>query len=886
MPSLVTRQGIEEAFKHLALKKGTLKARLVEVLDSCFPDDESIQQTKSIPVEDLASKIWNTDSPEEINTKRKNFSSLKSGLNQSLKDLDKKGKNPEGIILGRNNVFIVSEKRKDDILQKLGLSAETPQSLREMFTAFKKIFSEIIKNEGVDEVKDLLNELDEARKVVQEISGLAPVESDPPVAHPLPEGQQIFTTAAPAGKTTGEPSADQGNGDGEDLEVVDEEELEEIVAAQDSGEIVEVEEIGAEVLDDLEEVSAEEAIDDSDIEVVDEDELEEIMAPEGLAEIEEIEEVLEDELAEAVEDSSEAGELEEVPEEEASAADDNIEIIDEADLEEVSAEEVIDDSDIEVVDEDDLEEIETPDAIGELEEVEEVSEEGVLAADGDIEIVDAEDLEETAEEEASADSDIEVVDEDEIEEIEEPDALDEFEEVEEVPEDELTETADGVIDAGEGETVSEEEILSATGEPAGANEGEVEIVDEDDLEEVAGSEEFDGLEEVEEVDEQALEEITEEERTTAADDLEEFIEEAAVDDSDIEVVDEDELEEAAASEGHGGVEETDGNEQAGGFEELIDDAGKAAAGGAPSSYSSQPRSPLAVLSKYLDPEEALIDESQLLHESDEEYAAQILDRFKPKFIRIPAGTYIIGSSHPKPLEQPQREVALDSFYLGQLPVTNDLFDLFVRDTGYVTDAEQAGYGVIFEGRCVTRTDPSTGRSTLTLSRGTTTRQVQGANWRHPAGPGSGLENKHNHPVVQVSRNDAIAFATWAGKKLPSEEEWEAAARGHDGRLFPWGNNWEPDLTNLESSCTGDTTPVEKHGRQSLSPFGLFDMLGNVYEWTASVYQSATGKENANGIRFYVLKGGCWASNGIITGSHRLIERENYWSNTIGFRCAV
>jgi len=846
MPSLVTRQGIEEAFKHLPLKKGTLKARLVEVLDSYFPDDEAIQQTKAIPVEELVTKIWNTGSPEEISSKRKNFSSLKSGLNQSLKGLDKKGKNPEGIILGRNNVFIVSEKRKDDILQKLGLSTETPQSLKEMFSAFKKVFSEIIKKEGVDEVKDLLKELDEARKVVQEISGLTPVEGEPAEPQPLTEDQQIVPNA----KIADEPPAEPDSADNEDLEVVGEDEIEEIAASQDPDEIVEVEE-------------------------VDEDELAEIEEPEALDELEEVEEA---------------------PEEEVLAADGDIEVVDEEDLEEAAEDEAVADSDIEVVDEDELEEIETPEALDDLEEVEEEPEEEVLAAGGDIEVVDEADLEEAAEEEAADDGDAEVVDEDQLEETETAEALDELEEVEEAPEEEVLAADDDI------EVVDEADLEEAA-EAEAADDSDIEVVDEDQLEEVEAPGEAEEIGEVLEdelseadsdvTDAGELEEVPEEEVLAADDDIEtvdeedieEVVEEEFLDDSEIEVIDEDELGVGTAS-GEPGDGEAAAGPHGAGSGELMDGAEKTGASDATSSSPSHPRSPLAVLSKYLDPEEALIDESQLLHESDEEYAAQILDRFKPKFIKIPGGTYLIGSSHPKPLEQPQREVTLEPFYLGQLPVTNDLFDLFVRDTGYVTDAEQAGYGVVFEGRCVTRTDPATGRATLTLSHGTSAQQVQGANWRHPAGPGSGLENKHNHPAVQVSRNDAIAFATWAGKKLPTEEEWEAAARGQDGGLFPWGDNWLPDLANLGSSCNGDTTPVERHGRPSLSPFGLYDMVGNVYEWTASVYRSPYGKENANGIKFYVLKGGCWASNGVIAASHRLIERENYWSNTIGFRCAV
>ncbi len=258
----------------------------------------------------------------------------------------------------------------------------------------------------------------------------------------------------------------------------------------------------------------------------------------------------------------------------------------------------------------------------------------------------------------------------------------------------------------------------------------------------------------------------------------------------------------------------------------------------------------------------------------------------PKFVHIPAGDYLVGSAQPKGLEQPQRRIALLSYHIGQFPVTNDLFELFVRETGYETDAEAAGYGIVFEGRCVTTLDPITGRATVTLAAGTSAHHVGGASWRHPHGPGSTIEGKHHHPVVQVSHKDAMAFAAWAGKRLPTEEEWEAAARGPHGLPFPWGDTWLPKLANFESSCLGDTMPVDRHGREAMSHFGIHDLLGNVYEWTATIHQRPGTATTATSNVIYILKGGCWTSRGMISASHREIERGHYWSNTIGFRCAV
>ncbi len=381
---------------------------------------------------------------------------------------------------------------------------------------------------------------------------------------------------------------------------------------------------------------------------------------------------------------------------------------------------------------------------------------------------------------------------------------------------------------------------------------EVEILEADDLEEVLAEEappgeglgaEEGGLaeegptEEVEVLNEDAIEEIVDEEP------------------DDTEILDEEDLEE---------VEES----------------------AEPMAEKPHQPTPLEVLSKYIEAEEA-VSQGDLLRETQEEFINQILERFMPKFIKIPAGVYLVGSASPKGLEQPLRKAMLHDFYLGQAPVTNDLFDMFVRETGYTTDAEEAGYGIVFEGRCTNRTDPETGREIFSLTRGTLARHVSGANWRHPAGPDSTLEGRHNHPVVQVSHNDAMAFAAWAGKRLPTEEEWEAAARGANGQLFPWGDRWLADFGNFEAACFGATTSVEHYGRKAMSPFGIHDLLGNVAEWTSTPHaEQADVQPGRSGERIYILKGGSWITGGTVTAAWRQIERGKYWTNTIGFRCAV
>ncbi|MCK5195539.1 MAG: SUMF1/EgtB/PvdO family nonheme iron enzyme, partial [Desulfobulbaceae bacterium] len=290
------------------------------------------------------------------------------------------------------------------------------------------------------------------------------------------------------------------------------------------------------------------------------------------------------------------------------------------------------------------------------------------------------------------------------------------------------------------------------------------------------------------------------------------------------------------------------------------------------------------LSRYIEPSEALDNLPETLTEGTDELLNMIMQRFMPPFIQIPAGSYRVGCENPKSIDRPEQSVILKKYHISQIPVTNDIFDFFIRETGYETDAEKKGHGTVVEGRFSQKTDPETGKASLIINPGVRFQHVEGANWRHPKGPHSSLENKASHPVVQISRRDAIAFASWAGKKLPSEDEWEAAARGPEGRLFPWGNEWKKDNGNFESSQIGDTTQVTHFGKESMSSFGLLDMLGNVMEWTSSrLTLSETGQES--GPYLYILKGGSWATGGTISAASRFLEADT-WSNIIGFRCAV
>ena len=268
-------------------------------------------------------------------------------------------------------------------------------------------------------------------------------------------------------------------------------------------------------------------------------------------------------------------------------------------------------------------------------------------------------------------------------------------------------------------------------------------------------------------------------------------------------------------------------------------------------------------------------------------------------VYIPAGEFWMGSSDEQIAqfkekcpdceisnEQPQHRVYLDAFWIDHTEVTNAMFELFVRATGYRTQAEEDGSGDAFN---------------LTINAVETT---QGADWRHPKGPESSLDGFSEHPVVLVSWNDAVAYCEWAGVRLPSEAEWEKAARGEDGRIYPWGNIFDGNHLNIcDKNCPFDyadtnindswqfTAPVGSFPTGA-SPYGLFDMAGNVWEWVQDWYQSYPGSNPATSADFgniyrVVRGGGAWANNSPIVGrtTMRGWNPPNNNQDIIGFRCA-
>ena len=248
--------------------------------------------------------------------------------------------------------------------------------------------------------------------------------------------------------------------------------------------------------------------------------------------------------------------------------------------------------------------------------------------------------------------------------------------------------------------------------------------------------------------------------------------------------------------------------------------------------------------------------------------------FEPETILIDAGQFIMGSTqgeverlfHRYPdsdrrlfeRELPQHTSELSSYRIGKAPLTNEEFAAFIGDTGYKTTAEQEGWGFHWPDKIA---------------------KVVGADWRHPAGSNSSIESKGDHPVVQVSWYDCIEYCAWLARatqrpyRLPTEAEWEKAARGTQGQSWPWGNYWNPSFCNC-MRIIGDTTAVGKYSPAGDSPYGCVDIVGNVWEWTSTTigsvepwparfvypYDPADGREDLNIPTRRVGRGGSWTND--------------------------
>jgi formylglycine-generating enzyme required for sulfatase activity len=302
---------------------------------------------------------------------------------------------------------------------------------------------------------------------------------------------------------------------------------------------------------------------------------------------------------------------------------------------------------------------------------------------------------------------------------------------------------------------------------------------------------------------------------------------------------------------------------------------------------------------------------------------------------IPGGKFTMGTNDEDawPDEKPAHPVRVDGFFMDETEVTNAQFRAFVKATGYVTTAEKKPDWEEMRKQLPPDTPKPPEEKMVpasmvfTPTRGPVDlrdwrqwwRWTPGACWKHPEGPDSTIEGKDNHPVIHVSWDDATAYAKWAGKRLPTEAEWEFAARGGlDGKKYVWGdtpfsktkpqcNIWEGGFPykNTRNDGFERTAPVRSFAANG---YGLYDMAGNVWEWCADWYQrdlyrTRAGKgviDNPKGPKYsqdasspftpqHVQKGGSFLCNDIYCSRYRPGARHGCSPDTgmshVGFRCA-
>ncbi|XP_073420577.1 formylglycine-generating enzyme [Dendrobates tinctorius] len=280
---------------------------------------------------------------------------------------------------------------------------------------------------------------------------------------------------------------------------------------------------------------------------------------------------------------------------------------------------------------------------------------------------------------------------------------------------------------------------------------------------------------------------------------------------------------------------------------------------------------------------------------------------RDEMVLLPSGVFTMGTDEPgipPDGEGPARRVHIDSFYMDKYEVSNSEFEKFVAATGYVTEAETFGDSFVFEGLISEEVKSGIDKA---VAAAPWWLPVKGADWRHPEGPDSDIQERMDHPVLHVSWNDASAFCSWAGKRLPTEGEWEYACRGGlENRLFPWGNKLEPKGEHYANVWQGDfpdrntgadgyvqTCPVTVFPPNS---YGLHNMVGNAWEWTADWWSTQHAADEAHDPKGpssgkdKVKKGGSYMCHKSYCYRYRCAARSQNTpdsaASNLGFRCAA
>ncbi|MFF4427534.1 formylglycine-generating enzyme family protein [Streptomyces sp. NPDC001513] len=273
-------------------------------------------------------------------------------------------------------------------------------------------------------------------------------------------------------------------------------------------------------------------------------------------------------------------------------------------------------------------------------------------------------------------------------------------------------------------------------------------------------------------------------------------------------------------------------------------------------------------------------------------AAAAAGRAAGRLIDLPGGRFLMGTDDPDSFpadgEGPVREVGVDPFRIAPTTVTNARFATFVEATGHVTEAEHFGVSFVFGGFLsdqVAAVSPA-------VAAVPWWRAVPGASWRHPEGPGSSVIARRDHPVVHVSWNDAQAYCAWSDTRLPTEAEWEYAARGGlRQKRYPWGDDLTPGGRHMCNIWQGDfpTLNTAEDGYEGTAPaksfrpngFGLYNTVGNVWEWCADRFAPGAGR---------VMRGGSHLCHDSYCNRYRVAARSSNTPDSstgnIGFRVAA